>query len=157
MEGSGSDYLGSIPSPPANNLFPAVPICNSPPYRAGGSSSGRTPVFGAGYLGSIPSPPATFFRPPRSLLQRRKIDDEPKSHIPLDHSLVGFVHLLDRNDFNIGFDAVRGTEIEHLLGFSDTADHRPSNAAAMQNEREGLQWRRLIRSPDENHGPVGLQ
>ncbi len=29
-------------------------------YRAGGSSSGRTPAFGAGYLGSIPSPPAIF-------------------------------------------------------------------------------------------------
>ena len=35
----------------------------SRPYRAGGSSSGRTPAFGAGYLGSIPSPPATFHRP----------------------------------------------------------------------------------------------
>ena len=31
-------------------------------YRAGGSSSGRTPAFGAGYLGSIPSPPATFLQ-----------------------------------------------------------------------------------------------
>ncbi|CUS37298.1 hypothetical protein COMA2_30187 [Candidatus Nitrospira nitrificans] len=33
------------------------------PYRAGGSSSGRTPAFGAGYLGSIPSPPAISPKP----------------------------------------------------------------------------------------------
>ena len=55
---SGSDYLGSIPSPPAKMFSSPFPIYDSLPYRAGGSSSGRTPAFGAGYLGSIPSPPA---------------------------------------------------------------------------------------------------
>jgi hypothetical protein len=119
---SGSDYLGSIPSPPAKNLFPTVPYHDSPPYRAGGSSSGRTPAFGAGYLGSIPSPPATFLGPSCYLSQRRQIDHESDPYLAYEDPFVGLVDLLDGNHFDIGFDSVRCTEIEHLLCSPDTAD-----------------------------------
>jgi hypothetical protein len=46
---------------------------------------------------------------------------------------------LDRNHFNIGLNAVRGAEVEHLLGFTDASDHRPGYAATMQNQWKGLQ------------------
>src|SRR4029077_11965331 len=155
---SGSDYLGSIPSPPANNFStPYSQIDVSVPYRAGGSSSGRTPAFGAGYLGSIPSPPATFLCPLRYLSQRRQIDHESKAYVALEDSLVGFVHVLNRNHFNIGLNPVRGAEVEHLLGFSDATDHRPGDAAAMQNQWKGFQRHWLIRSTHENQGAVGFE
>ena len=76
---SGSDYLGSIPSPPANTFPPFESRSFPRPYRAGGSSSGRTPVFGAGYLGSIPSPPATILFPTSSFIRRRAVDRWPSS------------------------------------------------------------------------------
>jgi hypothetical protein len=118
---SGSDYLGSIPSPPAIKLSHVVLVrfSISVLYRAGGSSSGRTPAFGAGYLGSIPSPPATFLGPSCYLSQRRQIDHESDPYLAYEDP---FVDLRDGNHFDIGFDSVLCTEIEHLLCVPDTVD-----------------------------------
>jgi hypothetical protein len=55
-------------------------------------------------------------------LQRSHIDGEAVLHISLEQSLVSFVDLLDRDDFDIGGDVVLPAEVEHLLGFDDTAD-----------------------------------
>ncbi len=76
---------------------------------------------------------------------------------PAQDSLVGFIHLLDRNQFNVGLDIVRGAEVEHLLGFTDAPDHRASDAASMQNQRKWLQRRRFVRSPHENMVPSVLR
>ena len=48
----------------------------------------------------------------------------------LKQPLVGFVDLLDRDDFDIGGDVVLPAEVEHLLGFGDAADGRTGEAAA---------------------------
>ena len=62
--------------------------------------------------------------PVYSALERSHIDGEAVLHIGLEQSLVGFVDLLDRDDFDIGGDVVLAAEIEHLLSFGDAADVR---------------------------------
>ena len=56
--------------------------------------------------------------------ERSHVDGEAVLHIRLEQSLVGFVDLLDRDDFNIGGDVVLAAKIEHLLSFGDAADVR---------------------------------
>ena len=48
----------------------------------------------------------------------------------LSQPLVGFVDLLDGDDFDIGGDVVLAAEVEHLLGLGDAADERAGEAAA---------------------------
>src|SRR5208282_5339162 len=55
-------------------------------------------------------------------LERSHIDREAVLDIGPEQSLVSFVHLLDRDDFNIGGDVVLPAEIEHLLSFGDAAN-----------------------------------
>jgi len=54
--------------------------------------------------------------------ERSHVNREAVLHIGLEQSLVGFVDLLDRDDFNIGGDVVLTAKIEHLLSFGDAAD-----------------------------------
>ena len=54
--------------------------------------------------------------------ERSHIDGEAVLHIGLDQSVVGFVDLLDGDEFDIGSDVVRPAKVEHLLGLRDTAD-----------------------------------
>src|SRR5712692_355505 len=56
--------------------------------------------------------------------ERSHVDGEAVLHIGLEQSLVSFVDLLNRDDFNIRGDVVLSAEIEHLLGFKDTANRR---------------------------------
>jgi hypothetical protein len=56
--------------------------------------------------------------------ERSHVDRKPVLHIRLEQSLVGFVHLLDRDDFDIGSDIMLAAKVEHLLRFGDAADHR---------------------------------
>jgi hypothetical protein len=55
--------------------------------------------------------------------------------------LIGFIDLLDGDQFDVGGDVVLPTELEHLLGFPDPANQRAS-------EREPVKFRRpKIRLP----------
>ena len=56
--------------------------------------------------------------------QRSHIDGEAILHVGLEQPLVGFIDLLDGNDFDIGSDVVCAAKVEHLLGLGDTADRR---------------------------------
>src|SRR5579864_6802431 len=56
--------------------------------------------------------------------ERCHVDGEAVLHIRLEQSLVGFVDLLDWDDFDIGGDVVLAAKIEHLLSFGDAADVR---------------------------------
>src|SRR3546814_12401894 len=49
--------------------------------------------------------------------------------------LIGVVHLLHRDQFDIGGNSVFGAEIEHLLGFGDAANGRTGNAAPPPDKR----------------------
>ena len=67
----------------------------------------------------------------RSLrFERSHVDGEAVLHIGLEQSLVGFVDLLDGDDFDIGGDVVLAAKVEHLLGFGDAADGRAGETAA---------------------------
>src|SRR5437899_12553458 len=79
----------------------------------------RTSLTSDSVLNSQPSTNSLFwsFR-----LKRSHVDREPVFHIRLEQSLIGFVHLLDGDDFDIGSDVMLAAKIEHLLRFGNTAD-----------------------------------
>ena len=54
--------------------------------------------------------------------ERGHINRKAVLHIGLEQSVVGFIHFLDRDHFNIGSDLMASTKIEHLLGFGDSAN-----------------------------------
>ena len=55
----------------------------------------------------------------------------------LSHAVVGFVDLLDRDDFDVRGDVVLAAEVEHLLRLGDAANGRARQAAAPDDEGEG--------------------
>src|SRR5207342_2213897 len=57
--------------------------------------------------------------------KRGAVDYESIFDVAAQHAVVGRVDVLDRNHLDLGHDAALGTEIEHLLGFSEAADQRP--------------------------------
>ncbi len=59
---------------------------------------------------------------PDRLLQRSHVDDEAVFHIALEQAIVGLIDLVNSDQFNVGSNSALGAEIQHLLGFSDTAD-----------------------------------
>jgi hypothetical protein len=54
--------------------------------------------------------------------ERSHINREAILHISLEQPLVSFVHLLDRDDFDIGGDLMCTAKIEHLLGLGNATD-----------------------------------
>src|SRR5690348_11847006 len=82
-------------------------------------------------------------------LQRPHVDGETVFHIRLEQSVVGFVHLLDGNNFHIGRDVMRAAKIEHLLSLSNTADGRTGEATAAEDQAEGRDPERLLRCTDQ--------
>ena len=57
-------------------------------------------------------------------------------HIGLEHPLLGFIELLDWDDFHVGGDDVCAAEIDYLLALGDTADERAGEASASEQEAE---------------------
>src|SRR6266496_31548 len=68
--------------------------------------------------------------------ERSHVNGEAVLHIRLEQSLAGFVGFLDRDHFDIGGDVVLPAEVEHLLGFGDTADGRAGEAATPHDQGE---------------------
>src|ERR1035437_4868477 len=90
-------------------------------------------------------------------LERSHVDREAVLHIRLEQSLVGFVDLLDGDDFHVGGKVVLPAEVEHLLGFGDAADARTGEAAAAQDQAERGNRQRLLRGADERDVAIAPQ
>jgi hypothetical protein len=86
--------------------------------------------------------------------ERSHIDGEAVLHIGFGQSLVGFVDLLDGDDFDVGGNVVLTAEVEHLLGLCDTPDERAREAAASEDEAEDGDGQRLFRRA--HHGDVAV-
>src|SRR5437879_6030832 len=86
--------------------------------------------------------------------ERSHINGEAVLHIGLEQSLVAFVDLLDRDDFDIGGDVMCAAKVEHLLGLGDTANGRTGEAAASENKAEDRDGERLLRRT--NQGDVAV-
>ena len=89
--------------------------------------------------------------------ERSHIDGEAVLHIGLEQSLVGFVDLLDGDDFDIGGDVMLPAKVEHLLGFGEAADVRAGETAAPHDQSEGGDAQRLFWSADQRDVAVEAQ
>src|SRR5579859_7248781 len=76
--------------------------------------------------------------------ERSHVDGEAVLHIRLEQSLVSFVDFLDGDDFDVGGNVVLAAEVEHLLGFGNTADHRTGKAATPHDQAECGNGERLL-------------
>src|SRR5208337_245951 len=81
--------------------------------------------------------------------ERCHINGEPVLHIRLEQSLVGFIDLLDWDNFHIGSDVVFSAKIEHLLGFADASNVRAGEVAIAHNQGERKHTERLRRRADD--------
>src|SRR5438309_11581083 len=81
--------------------------------------------------------------------QRSHIDREAVLHVRLQQSLVGFVDLLNGNDFDVGGDVVFAAEIEHLLGLGDSANGRPGETASPHDQAKRRHIERLCGSANQ--------
>nr|GFD54090.1 hypothetical protein [Tanacetum cinerariifolium] len=84
-------------------------------------------------------------------------DYEAVLYVALQHALVGFVDVLNVNDLNIRHNVVLGAEVEHLLRFGNAANERARHPAALGDEVEGMQMRRLSGHPQQNHSTIEAQ
>lgn len=91
------------------------------------------------------------------MLQRAHIDHEAIAHLAGDKTVIGGIHLLDRNDFHICGELVFAADVEHLLCLHNPADQRSDQSPSAHDQGKGAELRGLIRNPDQNHGAVGLQ
>src|SRR5208337_66853 len=89
--------------------------------------------------------------------ERSHIDGEAVLHIGLEKSLVGFIDLLDGDDFDIGGDVMCAAEIEHLLGLGDAADERAGETMASEQKAHCSDGERLRRRADEGEVAVAAE
>ena len=76
--------------------------------------------------------------------ERSHVDREAVLHVGLEQPLVGFVDLLNGDDFDVGGDVVLAAEVEHLLRLGDAADGRARETATPQDEAEAGDCERLL-------------
>ena len=92
----------------------------------------------------------SFEVPPRLFrFKRCHIDTEAVLHIGLEQSLVGFVDLLDGDDFDISSDIMFAAKVKHFLGFRDAADVRAGETAAAHDQAECGDLQGLLRCADQ--------
>src|SRR5258706_15958272 len=65
-----------------------------------------------------------------NLAQRGHVNHEAVADIAFDGTLVGFVDLLNGNNFHVRRYVVLSAEIEHLLGFANASDAGAGQAAS---------------------------
>src|ERR1035438_3242606 len=81
--------------------------------------------------------------------ERSQIDREAVFHTGLDQFLIGLVHLLNGDNFDIGGDVMCATKVEHLLCFGDAADGRAGQAPAPEDKTKRRNRERLLRRTDQ--------
>ena len=67
-------------------------------------------------------PAAHLARGSKHLFERRHVDGEAVLYVGLQQPVIGFVHLLDGDDLDVGRDVMFAAEVEHFLGFRYPAD-----------------------------------
>lgn len=92
-----------------------------------------------------------------NLPERGHIDHETIADVALDDTLVGLIYLLDGNKFDIAEDTVTAAEIEHFLGFLNSADQRTCQMPTAPNQIESVNGRRFFGNAQKHHGSVALQ
>src|SRR3984957_8158825 len=77
--------------------------------------------------------------------ERGHIDDKAVFDIGLLQAVIGFVDLLDGDDFDISGEVVFAAEVEHFLGFDGASDGRTGEAATAEDKVEGRHGQRFFR------------
>jgi hypothetical protein len=85
------------------------------------------------------------------------VDREAVLNVGFDETLVGFVDLLDVDDFDVGGDVVFVAEVEHLLSFCDAANGRAGDGFAAEDEADGGKRQRLLGDADETEVAVAAE
>src|ERR1700738_429082 len=80
--------------------------------------------------------------------QRAHIDRKAVFHVAAQHPLIGFVDLLNGDDFHVRDYLMLGAEIEHLLRLGYAADQRTSKIAAFEDEAEDFDRHGLFGGAD---------
>jgi hypothetical protein len=88
----------------------------------------------------------TFQNPRRDSFEGGHVNDEAEFHVVLQEAVVGFVNLLDGDEFDVAGDVMVAAKIEHFLRFANAADERAGELPASGKEVEnvngqGLGWR----------------
>jgi predicted permease len=127
----------------------------------GAMPGGDTSVVSDGYFRTmgIPLLAGREFEERDRLLgfERSHIDREAVLHIGLEQSLVGFVDLLDRDDFDIGGDVVRAAKIEHLLGLGMPPMGEPERLRRPNIRPKTGHGERLLRRADQRDVAVAAE
>src|ERR1035438_7434168 len=89
--------------------------------------------------------------------ERSQIDREAVFHTGLDQFLIGLVHLLNGDNFDIGGDVMCATKVEHLLCFGDAADGRAGQAPAPEDKTKRRNRERLLRRTDQGEVTVAAE
>src|SRR5450830_76284 len=90
--------------------------------------------------------------------QRRHVDYETILHIAFEHALIGFIDVCNLDHLNIGSNAMFSAEIQHFLGFLDTADQRTGQMTAFHDQAEHVRRRmRRFGSADQCHRTLALE
>ena len=88
------------------------------------------------------------------LTQGLHVDDETVPHVPLQCPLIRLIHLLDRNQLDIGRNVMVGAVIEHVLRLAQAAHAGTRKAPSFENERERFNFQCLGRDPDHREHAV---
>src|SRR5690625_2546199 len=90
-----------------------------------------------------------FFRGVELRFERSHIDDESVFHIAFEHPFVSFVDLVHTDHFDVGGDSMFAAEIEHLLRFGNSGDHRNGQTFASTDHADRPDRERFLRCTDE--------
>lgn len=86
-------------------------------------------------------------------LQTRHVDDEAVPHIAAQYAFVGLVDVIHVDQLDLRADVVRAAEVEHFLGFGDSAEEGRGHAP-LHGQREHRKRYRVFREVDLDQGGV---
>jgi len=96
-------------------------------------------------------------RPVALRFERSHINRKAILHIRVRQSLVGFIDVLDGDDFDVGADVMFPAKVEHLLGLRNAADVRAGERAAPEDQGKGQDALRLLRRADNGHVAIAAE
>ena len=76
-------------------------------------------------------------------MQRCHINNEAIFHVALDQAIVSLIYVLNGDEFDIRSDVMLAAEIQHFLGFFDTANQGAAETAPTKNQATDIQGKRF--------------